>query len=119
MRTEGGTLPRLALLGALLCAAGGTALAAEEAAGAEGAKYGADWQSWQASDDVTDMASVQRGARNFVSYCMGCHSLKYEHWSRLGQDLSIPTAMLEKDLLLPGDKPTDYMLTSMPGTDHQ
>ena len=23
-------------------------------------------------------ASLQRGARNFISYCLGCHSLKYE-----------------------------------------
>src|SRR5438105_3427890 len=62
--------------------------AAEEGAGsAEGAgKPGADWESWRADNEVSDMASLQRGARNFVSYCLGCHSLKYERWSRLGQD---------------------------------
>jgi ubiquinol-cytochrome c reductase cytochrome c1 subunit len=94
----------------------GRAGAAEEAAG-EGAKYGADWQSWHYDGNVTDMASVQRGARNFTSYCLGCHSLKYEHWSRLGQDLQIPPDLLQKDLLPPGDKPTDYILTSMPAKD--
>jgi ubiquinol-cytochrome c reductase cytochrome c1 subunit len=90
---------------------------AAEEAGSQAQAYGSDWQSWQPADDVTDMASVQRGARNYVSYCMGCHSLKYEHWSRLGVDLSIPPEMLQKDLLPPGDKLTDYILTSMPATD--
>jgi ubiquinol-cytochrome c reductase cytochrome c1 subunit len=96
----------------------GPAGAAEEAAdGKEAAKFGADWRSWHASTDVTDMPSVQRGARNFVSYCLGCHGLKYERWSRLADDLSIPQDLLQKDLLPPGDKSTDYILTTMPPKD--
>jgi len=92
--------------------------AAEEGGEAkEPAKAGADWQSWHANTNVTDMPSVQRGARNFVSYCLGCHGLKYERWSRLGQDLSIPPELLQKELLLPGEKATDYILTSMPSKD--
>ena len=47
----------------------GTAGAAEESvAPNEAARVGADWQSWRPNTDVTDMPSVQRGARNFVSY---------------------------------------------------
>ena len=88
---------------------------AEPAEGA--AKYGADWQSWRAKNNVSDMASVQRGARNFVSYCLGCHSLKYERWSRLAQDLEIPAQLLQHDLLPPGVKPTEYILSSMPEAD--
>jgi ubiquinol-cytochrome c reductase cytochrome c1 subunit len=95
-----------------------TTAAAEEAADGKGAdKFGSDWRSWHANTDVTDMPSVQRGARNFVSYCLGCHGLKYERWSRLAQDLSIPPDLLKKDLLPPGDKSTDYILTSMPPKD--
>jgi len=82
-----------------------------------GAKFGADWQSWRADTNVSDLASVQRGARNFTSYCLGCHSLKYQRWSRLGADLKIPEQLLEKDLVPPEAKPTDYILTSMPDTD--
>ena len=111
-----------AALGVLVLAQG--AVAAEEAAAAkedvaakEGGKPGADWQSWHANTNVTDMPSVQRGARNFVSYCLGCHALKYERWSRLGTDLSIPPPLLQKDLLPPGDKSTDYILTTMPSKD--
>jgi ubiquinol-cytochrome c reductase cytochrome c1 subunit len=105
----------LAMLAAALAplAAG----AADESAAGEAARPGADWQSWHADTEVSDLASVQRGARNFVSYCLGCHSLKYERWSRLGTDLEIPTALLEKDLIVPGDKPQQYILTSMPAKD--
>ena len=113
--------PRALLAAAFLAAVlahGAAAGAAEESAAAGGAaKFGADWQSWHANTNVTDMPSVQRGARNFVSYCLGCHGLKYQRWSRLGTDLSIPNELLEKDLVPPGDKSTDYILTTMPAKD--
>lgn len=107
-----------ALLSAAVAATHG-AWAAEEAGGSPeaAARFGADWQSWHAANDVSDLPSVQRGARNFVSYCLGCHSLKYERWSRLAQDLAIPPRLLQQDLLPPGDKPAQYMLTSMPAAD--
>src|SRR5437588_5162753 len=111
-----------ALLAATLSAAAlAPGVRAEEGAGsAEGAgKPGADWESWRADNDVSDTASRQRGARNFVSYCLGCHSLKYERWSRLGQDLAIPQRLLQTDLLPPGDPPTEYIRTSMPAADAQ
>ena len=116
MRTEAAA--RGAGRGALLLAV--LVLGAGTAAGQEGAaepKPGADWQSWHAHNDVADLPSAQRGARNFVSYCLGCHSLKYERWSRLGVDLGIPPQLLEKDLLPPGDKANEYIQTSMPAAD--
>jgi ubiquinol-cytochrome c reductase cytochrome c1 subunit len=122
-RRAGGAarLARALLAAALLAAVlahGAAAGAAEEAAAAgEAAKPGADWQSWRANTNVTDMPSVQRGARNFVSYCLGCHGLKYQRWSRLGTDLSIPEELLQKELVPPGDKSTDYILTTLPAKD--
>src|SRR5437764_15258749 len=103
------------LAAALTAAALAPGVGAEEGAGsAEGAgKSGADWESWRADNEVSDMASLQRGARNFVSYCLGCHSLKYERWSRLGQDLEIPGRLLQADLLPLGDQPTQYIRPSM------
>src|SRR3981081_3618618 len=98
MRTQAGR-GRGALLSAALLAAAAPAPHRQWAAGAAGAPearsgFGADWQSWHAANDVSDMPSVQRGARNFVSYCLGCHSLKYERWSRLAQDLGVPPRLL-------------------------
>ncbi|GAC1458686.1 MAG: cytochrome c1 [Steroidobacteraceae bacterium] len=109
-------VPALALLTGALVAAG--AWAAEEGGGAEAkALPGADWQSWRAGNDVSDRASLQRGARNFTSSCLGCHSLKYERWSRLGEDLAVPGDLLQKDLVPPGDKATEYIMTSLPAQD--
>jgi ubiquinol-cytochrome c reductase cytochrome c1 subunit len=111
MRTE-------ALLAALLLTVAACVPQRLPAAEVEGAaKFGADWESWRADTNVADLASVQRGARNFVSYCLGCHSLKYERWSRLGADLKIPGQLLEQDLMPPAAKPAEYILTGMPAAD--
>ncbi len=95
------------LLAAALAAGTARAIAAGETSS------DADWQSWKANANDTDLASLQRGARDFVGYCLGCHSLKYERWSRLGQDLHIPKAVLAKELIPPGEKPTDYITSPM------
>jgi ubiquinol-cytochrome c reductase cytochrome c1 subunit len=76
-----------------------------------------DWKHWKAANEVSNVASLQRGARNFLGYCAGCHSLKYVRYSRMAEDLDIPPEQLEQLLLLPGDKPADYILTSMPAAD--
>jgi ubiquinol-cytochrome c reductase cytochrome c1 subunit len=94
-----------ALVAAMVCAT--RTVAAEEAAS------DADWQSWTADANVTDMASLQRGARDFVGHCLGCHSLKYERWSRLAQDLDIPKDLLVKDLIPPGESPAGYITSPM------
>ena len=77
---------RALVCGALLVSSA-TVFAAEAETGAEGATQ-IDWHAWRAEVDVANHGSLQRGARNFVSYCLPCHSLKYERYSRLGQDLA-------------------------------
>jgi ubiquinol-cytochrome c reductase cytochrome c1 subunit len=100
------------LLATVLASAGGTrAVAADEPAS------DSDWQSWTANANVTDIASLQRGARDFVGYCLGCHSLQYERWSRLGADLDIPKALLVKDLIPPGESPEGYIISPMNDAD--
>jgi ubiquinol-cytochrome c reductase cytochrome c1 subunit len=89
------------------------AAGATRAFAADEAPSDADWQSWSANANVTDIASLQRGARDFVGYCLGCHSLKYERWSRLGQDLNIPKQLLVKDLIPPGETPAGYITSPM------
>jgi ubiquinol-cytochrome c reductase cytochrome c1 subunit len=116
-----------ALLTVLACAAraqSGTdaapaAPAAAPAAGAEPAAegFGHDWESWRAGNSVADLASLQRGARNFMAYCRGCHSLKYVRYSRMAQDLEIEPALAQKYLLPPSGKLSDYVTAPMPRTD--
>ncbi|HEY7889986.1 MAG TPA: cytochrome c1 [Steroidobacteraceae bacterium] len=106
-------VPALLLVAALVAGVAG----APRALAADDAPSDADWQSWKANTNVTDMASLQRGARDFAGYCLGCHSLKFERWSRLGQDLDIPEALLVKDLIPPGETPAGYIISPMVESD--
>jgi ubiquinol-cytochrome c reductase cytochrome c1 subunit len=106
-------------LAASLAFACGAAMAAEtaEAEGGHGAAAHVDWQSWQAGNVVSNTASLQRGATNFVNYCISCHSLKYMRFERMARDLNIPLAQLQATLIPTGAKPTDYMLSGFPAAD--
>jgi len=96
--------------------AGSRLMAAEAGEGAEGATQ-TNWKALRADVDVANKGALQRGARNFANYCLGCHSLKYMRYSRLGEDLGIPADLLAKYLIPSGEKPANYILTSMPAGD--
>jgi ubiquinol-cytochrome c reductase cytochrome c1 subunit len=91
--------------------------AAENAAPAAAESQALDWASWRAGNDVRNTTSLQRGAANFVNYCLGCHSLKYLRYSRMAADLHIPEAQLRANLIPTGDKPADYMLSTLAAAD--
>src|SRR5262245_1964484 len=78
--------------------------------------HAAGWQR-EAENEVANLPSVQRGARNFMAYCSGCHSLRFERYSRLCEDLKISDEQCDALLVRPGDKRTDYIKTSMPEKD--
>jgi ubiquinol-cytochrome c reductase cytochrome c1 subunit len=67
-----------------------------------------------AGTDINNQASLQRGARNFVNYCLGCHSAKYVRWNRIGADLGISDEELQQNLMFAGGKPFDTMQSAMP-----
>lgn len=67
----------------------------------------------RANNDVNNVASLQRGARNFVNYCMGCHSAQYVRFNRLAADLQIPEAVLVANLMFAADKPQETMTIAM------
>jgi ubiquinol-cytochrome c reductase cytochrome c1 subunit len=76
----------------------------------------AGWQR-NADNEIANLPSLQRGARNFMAYCSGCHSLRFVRYSRLAEDLKIPDDQRDKYLVRPGDKFTDYIRTPMPEKD--
>ena len=63
--------------------------------------------------DVDNLPSVQRGAKLFMGYCSGCHSMKYLRYSRMGQDLQIPEDLLKTNLMFTSEKPGDVIHASM------
>jgi ubiquinol-cytochrome c reductase cytochrome c1 subunit len=68
----------------------------------------------QAGTDIKNTDSLQRGARNFMNYCSGCHSLKYLRYNRMAADLKIPESELAANLMFTGDKAFDTINSAMP-----
>lgn len=66
-----------------------------------------------AHNDMTNVASLQRGARNFVNYCMGCHSARYVRYSRLGEDLGLSEQQVIDNLMFTGERIHDTMRINM------
>lgn len=107
----------LAFAVALLSAAALTFGAAAGEAEGEKTLPGADWRDWHAGNEVASLPSLQRGARNFMAYCAGCHSLKYLRYSRMANDLKISETQLADYLIQPGDDKNKYIIASLAPTD--
>ena len=95
-----------------------TAFALLLGAGAVAANEGghAGWER-EADNEIANLPSLQRGARNFMAYCAGCHSLRFVRYSRLADDLNISDEQRDKYLIRPGEKFTDYIQSAMPEKD--
>lgn len=70
--------------------------------------------------ETSDLASLQRGARLFVNFCSGCHSLKYVRYSTMAKDIGIVNAkgqileaVLKDSLIFTGDSIHDTMQSAM------
>jgi ubiquinol-cytochrome c reductase cytochrome c1 subunit len=63
--------------------------------------------------DPTNKDSLQRGAKTFVNYCMGCHSAKYQRYNRLARDLGISEEDVMENLMFTGETTGDQMDISM------
>src|SRR6266852_125417 len=66
-----------------------------------------------AGADIRNTESLQRGARNFMNYCSGCHSLKYLRYNRMAEDLKIPESEL-KNLMFTTDKSFEGVQSALP-----
>jgi ubiquinol-cytochrome c reductase cytochrome c1 subunit len=64
--------------------------------------------------DLGDKASLQRGARLFVNYCLSCHSASYMRYNRMGEDLGLSEELVKGNLMYAADKTGELMKTAMP-----
>ncbi|RUM79770.1 MAG: cytochrome c1 [Candidatus Thioglobus sp.] len=67
----------------------------------------------QANTDINDQNSLQNGAKLFMNYCSGCHSIAFMRYNRIGKDLNISDADVEKNLMFSGDKIGETITASM------
>ncbi len=72
------------------------------------------WETQPFHPNVQDKPSLQRGARLFVNYCMGCHSLKFARYERTADDLEVPHDIFAANLIFTGQKIGGLMSNAMP-----
>ena len=54
--------------------------------------------------DVHNKASLQRGARLFVNYCLSCHSAAYQRYAHLARDLGLTEQQVQDNLIFTSDE---------------
>lgn len=64
-----------------------------------------------------DTASLQNGAKLFLSYCAGCHSAKYIRYERMANDLRIDPKLVEEYMMFAGEKIGDPIDPKTPAKD--
>ncbi len=62
--------------------------------------------------DLNNQASLQRGAKDFVNYCLSCHSAQYMRYSRL-EALGLSEKQIQHNLLFTRNKVGDTMTVAM------
>jgi len=70
-----------------------------------------------AGNDPDNINSLQRGARNFMNYCAGCHSAKYVRFNTLGRDLDLSEDQIIENLMFNAEKTFETIQANMPMED--
>jgi ubiquinol-cytochrome c reductase cytochrome c1 subunit len=76
---------------------------------------GAELES--ADIDPGNISSLQRGARNFMNYCSGCHSAQYVRFNTIGKYLELSEEQLVDNLMFNAEKTFETIQASMPADD--
>jgi len=70
---------------------------------------GGDSVAWdKAPNKLSDLPSLQNGAKLFVNYCLNCHSAAYMRYNRL-QDIGLSEQQIKDNLLFTTEKVGDTM----------
>jgi ubiquinol-cytochrome c reductase cytochrome c1 subunit len=62
--------------------------------------------------NLKDQPSLQRGARNFVNYCLNCHNAAYMRYSHLTQ-IGLTEDQIKQNLMFTTDKFGDTMVSAL------
>ncbi|MGY0400324.1 MAG: cytochrome c1, partial [Ostreibacterium sp.] len=64
--------------------------------------------------DMSQKDSIQRGAKYFVNYCQGCHSLKFQRYNRIGMDTGLDEKVIKDNLIFTGASIGQTMNSAIP-----
>lgn len=73
-----------------------------------------DYPLQSAPIDQRNQASLQVGAKLFVNYCMGCHSLEHQRYNRMARDIGLTEEQVRENLIFTGAKIGETMRNAMP-----
>jgi ubiquinol-cytochrome c reductase cytochrome c1 subunit len=73
----------------------------------------------QANFDPEDRGSIVHGAKNFVKYCLGCHSIKHIRYQRIAQDFGIDELKVLAEIAPQGATIYQQMHTAMNAHDSE
>lgn len=86
---------RCTIAALILCLASSGAVLAED---------GHETRLQEAHINLQDTASLQRGAKLFVNYCLSCHSAAFQRYNRVGKDLGLSNDQVKENLMFAADK---------------
>ncbi|MEJ2172903.1 MAG: cytochrome c1 [Woeseiaceae bacterium] len=78
---------------------------------------GANLPLGEADIDPGNINSLQRGARNYMNYCSGCHSAKYVRFETIGDYLELSEEQLADNLMFNAEKTFETIRSAMPEAD--
>ncbi|MCV6636356.1 cytochrome c1 [Candidatus Albibeggiatoa sp. nov. NOAA] len=67
----------------------------------------------KAYNDIRNTASLQNGAKLYMNYCAGCHSLNFMRYQRVADDLGLTKEQTQMLIFDPNKKIGDMMGTAM------
>ncbi len=67
----------------------------------------------KAHTNIRSVDSLRSGAKTFMNYCMGCHSMDFQRYNRVAQDLGLTEDEMMESLVLTDAKFTDKMTIAM------
>ncbi|MCX7552713.1 cytochrome c1 [Marinicella sp. S1101] len=63
--------------------------------------------------NIRSTESLRNGAKTYMNYCMGCHSMDFQRYNRVAEDLELSEDEMMNGLVLTDAKFTDKMTISM------
>ncbi len=81
------------------------------ASGAMANSGGMEWDKFP-KEKMTDVASLQNGAKIFVNYCLNCHAAAFMRYNRL-RDIGLTEAQIKGNLMFATEKVGDVMKVSL------
>lgn len=77
------------------------------------AGVGYDYDVGKVNIELHNKASLQRGAKYFVNYCLSCHSAVHSRYKRVADDLGITEDLMVENMIFTGQKFGELMTVSM------